>query len=132
MRPTSSTSTSAAPESMNLLKPRVSALTNESDCNFSAIFPQESREYTKRQLSSPLVTTTFLPSAPRKLFGSEMRFLSSSVCSYSPINRLVIFTTLSHWNRVYTTIHDRNPVIHTKNSCQLSGFSFQENTKDVL
>src|SRR3989344_1072666 len=107
IRPTSSTSTSEAPESMNLLKPRVSALTNESDCNFSAIFPQESRENTKRQLSRPRVTTNFFPSAARKFLGSEMRFFSSSVCSYSPIKRLVIFPTLSHY--IYHIYHCTAP-----------------------
>src|SRR3989344_5294470 len=90
MRPTPSISTSAAPESMNRLNPRVSASTNESDCNFSAICPHAIGGDMTRQLSRPLVIATFLPSAVRKFFGNEMHFFSSSVCSYSPIKRPLI------------------------------------------
>src|SRR3989338_2334495 len=113
MRPTPSTSTSAAPESINLLNPRVSGFTIESDCSFLATTSHASREYAKRQLSKPRVMTIFLPIAARKTFGSETRFFSSNVCSYSPISKFSMFPTLSHYDRVYTTIHHSNLLIHT-------------------
>src|SRR3989344_7925375 len=111
--PTPSTSTSAAPESMNRLNPRVSGLTIDNDCNFFATTSQASREYAYRQWSSPRVTTIFFPIAARKTFGSETRFFSSNVCSYSPISKFSMFPTLSHYDRVYTTIHHSNLLIHT-------------------
>src|SRR3990167_2039210 len=86
MRPAPSGSTSTAPESKNLLNPRVSACANESACNFSATFFHASSAKRKRHVSSPRVITIFLPSAFAKGFGKVTRFFSSRVCSYSPIN----------------------------------------------
>src|SRR3989338_2988177 len=98
---------------MKRLNPRVSGLTSESDWSFFATTSHASLEYAKRQWSRPRVITIFLPIAALKTFGSETRFFSSNVCSYSPISKFSMFPTLSHYDRVYTTIHHSNLLIHT-------------------
>src|SRR3989344_647744 len=84
--PAVSTSTSAAPERMKRLKPRVSACAKLSSVNFAATFFQLSVEYMKRQLSRPRVITTFFPKSLRKALGRETRFFSSRLWLYSPMN----------------------------------------------
>ena len=73
-------------ELQRVLGPRVSAAANESSWSLPATFSQFSVEKRKRQESKPRVITIFFPSAFAKDFGSETRFLSSSVCSYSPMS----------------------------------------------
>ena len=86
MRPILSTSTSTAPERKNRLKLRVSAEPSGSSPTLSVIRCHCDLGYTKRQLSSPRVTTRHFPSSLRHLDGKDSRFLGSNVCLYSPIN----------------------------------------------
>ena len=90
IRPTESTSTSAAPDKKNRLKLLVSAVPSGSSPILAVIFSHSFSGYTKRQLSRPRVTTSEVPRSIRHLDGTDSRFLGSNVCLYSPINMILI------------------------------------------
>lgn len=78
--------TSIAPTSINRANPLASDCDKGSLLNFSANCFHSFIGYRKRQLSSPLVITAFLPKSSRNFPGIANRFFSSIEYVYSPMN----------------------------------------------